>query len=275
MNIFEDYHACRDNILKGALESVEKSKNSFFYSPAHMEELAVILRTEQDEDIAIKYIWAKLNTISEMTNNLEFLPSHSSIIIKEEHPSICFKRVIENYDATLFAEENEEYIFSLKNSNSLKKYFKDDNIQGLETFDMIQERFGIDKRELNTIPPEELFSTKKVLEAFDSLMIDFGYSFESLLKWDDIKNKHSHIEATIGLLYNFLEKIGYKAEKQNKLRSRMHDVSHGIYATASDMLITGDDRFYKKTKAIYCLLEIPTIVYNKNEFTTYASQTVE
>lgn len=271
MNIFEDYHT-RDSVFKKELKSIDTTQNSFFYSPAHMEELAVILRKEPNEELALQYIWDKLVTISEVTNNLEFLPSNTSIIMKKEHPTICFKRVIDHYEATLIAEENEAFVFSSRNQESLNEYYEED-VQGIDTFSMIQTRFAINKRALNNIAPNKLFSTPEVMMAFDALMTDFGYTLKTLEKWNVINNNYSYLTSIISLLYNFLEKIGYKSEKKTKLRSRMHDVSHGIYATASDILVTRDERFYKKTKAIYCLLEIPTMVYNKDEFTTYVLQT--
>ena len=165
----------------------------------------------------------------------------------------------------------QKFIFSAKNNNTLKEYFKNDNVSGIRTFEDIQRYFEINTKELNNYEPEDLFKSTKVISAFNYIIKDYGFSFDTLEKWENINASHRKIESIISLLYNFLEKIGYKAESIKKIRSRMHDVSHGIYGTASDMLVTGDQKFYEKTKAIYKLLEIPTIVFNKSEFKQYAT----
>lgn len=271
MNIYEDYFTNRDSGIQNSIQALREININFFYSPAHMEELAVIFRQENDFNKAKKYVYDRMVNISKLTLNSEFLPSDSCIISKKEHPHICFERVIKYYGATLFAEENEKFIFSAKNNNTLKEYFKNDNVSGIRTFEDIQRYFEINTKELNNYEPEDLFKSTKVISAFNYIIKDYGFSFDTLEKWENINASHRKIESIISLLYNFLEKIGYKAESIKKIRSRMHDVSHGIYGTASDMLVTGDQKFYEKTKAIYKLLEIPTIVFNKSEFKQYAT----
>lgn len=272
MNIYEDYFSRRDLEVRTDIETAKTYYVKYYYSPAHIEELAFILRSEDDEEKALKYIYDRLINISNLTKNFEFLPSHSSIVTTTEHPTVCFKRVIDNYDATLLAEANEKFVFSIKDQKTLREYYGDDEILNIDTFDDLQKNFDIDKRELNDISPEKLFSTQKVINAFNSIMSNYCLSMDTLPKWEHLKDSHKEIEGIMALLYNFLEKIGFKSEPLKKLCSRMHDVSHGIYATGADILVTGDDKFYKKTKAIYSLLEVPTLVLSKSEFNAFVAE---
>lgn len=271
MNIYEDYLSDRNKDIKNSIDILRNTNIDFFYSPAHMEELAVILRKENNFLKATKYIFCRLINISKLTQDFEFLPSYSHIAIKQEHPSICFYRVIKDYDLTILAEENEKLIFSIKNNKTLKEYFKGNNIEQIETFEDIRHKFKIETKVINNYEAENLFKHQEIIKAFNYVINNKDFSFKKLLKWKNIKNSHSSIERILSLLYNFLEVIGYHAESTNKIRSRMHDVSHGIYATASDVFVTGDEKFYKKTKAIYKFLEIPTIVFNKSEFNEYVT----
>jgi hypothetical protein len=58
-----------------------------------------------------------------------------------------------------------------------------------------------------------------------------------------------------------------------KYRSRMHDVTHAIYAGAADVFVTGDKRYRQRVKAAYNFLRIPTKVLSTEEFLASASFT--
>lgn len=275
MNIYEDVIQNRNIEIENAIKKMRNKKEYFLFSPAHMEELAVILRTEENEEKAFHYIHERIINISYISDNWECLPSSTSIIHKQEHPYECFKRVIDNYDTTLIAEKNEEFIFSVRDKASLEEYYNNTDLQGIQTFEDIQTEMRINKKKIGDVNPEDLFDLEEIIKAFNFLMSDFCDELNNLEKWKDIKDSHSKIEETIALLYNFLEKIGYKAEGKTKYRSRMHDVSHGIYATSSDIFVIGDKKLYYKTKAIYSLLSIPTRVLNRTEFIEYINSELD
>ena len=79
-----------------------------------------------------------------------------------------------------------------------------------------------------------------------------------------LQNNHKITEILFELIFDFLDNIGYKNDKKvirkEKYRSRMHDITHSIYATKANYLITTDENFKCKTIAIYQLLNFQTKV---------------
>ena len=78
------------------------------------------------------------------------------------------------------------------------------------------------------------------------------------------------IEILMEITFDFLDDIGYKNDKhpykKEKYRSRMHDISHSIYATKSSLIVTTDRYFKNKLDAIYSLLQIPTKIMLEKDF---------
>ena len=104
MNIYADYMDSSrpsHNELKEKIDNLKK-EYTFLYSPAHMEEIARIHRSQDNENQAIDNITKKMMIISELTNNHEALQSYESIIIKQEHHKECLERVLKDYKLTLF-----------------------------------------------------------------------------------------------------------------------------------------------------------------------------
>ncbi len=69
-------------------------------------------------------------------------------------------------------------------------------------------------------------------------------------------------------MFAFLDLIDYKkgGYKKNVSISNIHDLTHAIYATVSDIVITGDERLCNRLKAVYSKLGVNTLVYCKKEF---------
>ena len=55
----------------------------FIYSPAHIEEIAVIKRKVENIEVRKKYIYQHLRIISKLTNNNELLPSDKGILLNK------------------------------------------------------------------------------------------------------------------------------------------------------------------------------------------------
>lgn len=68
----------------------------------------------------------------------------------------------------------------------------------------------------------------------------------------ELEISHKQLEYTIEILFRILNFAGYCSEKSEQTSiSGTHDVSHAIYATKADFLVTMDRRFAKKCKAVY------------------------
>ena len=78
---------------------------------------------------------------------------------------------------------------------------------------------------------------------------------------DRLKNNYNELEYTIEILMRLLNFCGYNAEKTERTAiSSTHDVTHCIYATGADRILTMDERFAKKCGAVYKFLGVDTQV---------------
>ena len=73
----------------------------------------------------------------------------------------------------------------------------------------------------------------------------------------------------MNLAANCLERIGFKREKEENYRARLHDVSHIVYAAHTNIFVTDDKKLNLKTKAIYSSIDVPSKVMNRKEFIDY------
>lgn len=85
-----------DKSIVSAVDLLKKSVN-FCYSPAHIEEVYKALKKGDSNYLENKK--NILSQISKFTNDMEYLPSMTSIIIKKESPFICYERIVK-YDTT-------------------------------------------------------------------------------------------------------------------------------------------------------------------------------
>jgi len=229
------------NITKKINYLIKNTKNIYPYSPAHIEEIAVIERKAKSQRLAKKYINTNLKIISKISNDYEYLPTNNGIIIKKENPNICFDRVIEDYKTTTLIAEELEY-------KKVKKW-KSINL-------------GID---FSTINPQNIFQNEQILNELKKSLYPI-----SIPKYFDIKENFYEIERIFEHIFDFLDNIGYqndkKVYKNEKYRSRMHDITHGIYATKASIFVTSDNNLKNKLNAIYSLLEIPTQIILEKDF---------
>ena len=65
--------------------------------------------------------------------------------------------------------------------------------------------------------------------------------------------------------------ISKEPSKKVKFRNVMNDAFHSYYGAFCDYVVSDDQGFLKKTKAMYKLLNIKTEVFEINEFISYFS----
>ena len=264
MNIVADMISDRSPVIGPKVSRLKSLGFIFPYSPAHMEETAVIFRAQEDEETAKNQVTQQLIFIKQLSNSTEYLPTGNDtpISVVTECPSVCFKRVIDHYEVSYWAEGNDEVFMSFKNNDSFRKVFGED---GAFLFEERRQAFGIEPS-VNELPENELFSDKKVLKAIGAKLANYGIEISNLPTTEDLLNSHRKTELLLSSLFNFMEEIGYRGEKFRKSRSRMHDVSHAIYATRANFFVSRDSKLISKTKAVYHLLGIPTVVLTVDEF---------
>lgn len=277
--------ALKNDALKESLLGLADKGIQCLYSPAHIEEIYNVkankeskFRNKMDDLI---------NLISMVTSNTEVLPQFDGLILKHEDPKKCYTRV-KGIDTRSMVENDSyiKYIFDTENFKNLLKL--DKHISSLSNIEpdkiwkepVVSEYIhGLNAHidriiERNNMSVDQLIlwlvDNSSYLNVYYNIL-DFN-SFEENKKlppdfcfqqgnYPILKESHAQLEFTIEILFRVLNYSGYNSEKKEKTAiSGTHDVTHAIYATKSDVLISTDQRFVKKCKAVYAFLGVPTEV---------------
>lgn len=245
-NVVSYLRAGKDELLNQKYEKMA-SEELFIFSPAHLEDIAV---SEKRDGADKQIIVDEIEFLSKITLQNALRPRTRDLVeLCKESPQECYGRVIEHYENNDLAEMLDKAVIQDAIANPLGNPIEVNNIAP----EVI----------LNKLSYKELIAVWLV----DAKVISPDEGIESL-RWNfsDIKNRFSVFEAYVNLAANLLEKIGYFREKESNSRSRLHDVSHMIYAAYSDVFVTADKKMLQKTKAIYSMLQVPTKVMNLKEF---------
>jgi hypothetical protein len=234
----------------------DTKNNEYYYSPAHLEEIANILRSCSNKTDAVRYMTSNISLLHRLTKGKEYLQDKSSQYKRiNEHPMFCIGRVFKYYNITLEEEINQKNFFT--NREYIREIF-------------IKE-CGLPKNEISSIPPEELTRQGyflKCIEKFNSI-VDKNCIFS--YTWNDIKEKYD-VSCHIEQLLNIIECMGYNSDKNKKYRNRLHDNAHIIYATNSDIFVSNDIKQIRKCKVVYLFYGITTKVMNIDEYLKYLAK---
>lgn len=255
-NIFESYRVDDVEGLRTAVDGI-KDDHMLPYSPAHMEDLASSLAWQEFEEDEIgpvlKRCEDRLQNVINISKMMEVFPGkgHKPTRIVEEHPGACLVRVLKHFDRNRFLDVRER---------TMLEQIKATDAEG-ELSSIIS---NLPENFLST--PEYALGIQKKFEASRELMNKKRKLGLEDLKWPGISRSHTVLEHVFEILMNYLEEVRFKPENVKNFRSRMHDITHGIYATKADVFITGDKRFYHKLRVAYHYLNVPTRVLSLEEF---------
>jgi len=219
-----------------------------------MEEIATGLAqaSSGDAEDRLVSVSRKLNSVSRISRDVELFPADSGpMVLKVEPPLDCFRRVVMHYDRNPIVEANEEQMLAS---------FKDGDPQGKRANTM------------SNLPEDFLIDSDYGEDLRMKLHFDHDLPFRCKVHgvkgftWPEISRHYPVLERTIELAMNFLEDVRYRPEQVAKSRSRMHDVTHCIYATGCQQFITNDKRLYDKVRAVYRYFGVPTRVLMLEEF---------
>lgn len=239
------------------LEAKVKSlsdRHIFPYSPAHLEEVATALMQPKflKLDDPKRFFSRKLDSISEISGNRELYPSDDGpITMKAEYPIKCLGRVLRYYDSNPGIEANEARM--------------------LEIYKAADTDGGVANR-MSNLPVDFLLNTEHGEKLHQRLHSDLDFLVRCRthcvddLTWPSISKHFPVLERALELSLNFLENVRYRPEQVVKSRSRMHDVTHCIYASNCEQFVTQDKRLYDKVRAVYLYFGIPTRVLTLQEF---------
>jgi hypothetical protein len=259
--------------LNDLIASIDRSKFQIIYSPAHIEEIAV---STKRHNYPLEKTKEKLDFLSLLTNNIELLPfmrndvrviEDLGLYLCEEHPENCYERVVAKYENNDLAEQMEEEF--LTDATKKNIYGNDPIIINNTAPEIVLLESVYDLSIKEAIFMTLLSTTKynkdqiRELMGVGSKLTEFSFAL--------IKTDFSVIETAMQIVFNELELIRYRPEKQKNYRSRLHDVSHSIYAAYCDYFITEDSKLSYKAKATYAYLKIDTVVMDINGLTSIVS----
>jgi len=239
-NVMCDYFSRKEENIINKVKLL-KEKVAFPYSPAHLEEVANIKKSNLPSEEIMNLVTQNINGIIDITGYYEYLPNEK-IISKLEDPMLCFYRVIKDYDkTTTYAEFLHEKLF--------------------------QERFGVKDdyiiANIGNLNPYDLFENVNVKRA---LLVFCKNDSSEIVKLKEHNYLCEKLTYSIDNLVCFLELIGFYSDRLNQYRSNLHDISHLIYASKADYFVSGDKKTRCKAKAVYSFLNIETKVIDKDEF---------
>lgn len=118
---------------------------------------------------------------------------------------------------------------------------------------------GIDPANLfHGIKESEKDAYKKVWEIEIVKNLSYALLDKRITCYDKLKNNYLDLEYVISTLFGILSTAGFKREKTEKKNvSGQYDIQHAICSTFCDMLITSDQRFADKYKAVAYKMQIP------------------
>lgn len=257
-------------------------KCSIFISVAHVEEYYKAYKNDKNQKNVeyLKNLKKVMITITEQETILNPIIDNSKRIeAKSESFEDCYKRVkrydtrenIENYGVFL-NEKEKENVGELRRNNPDFKYISNlDKKEIWNTPEIIEEikkfsdyviRYNNDAWK-NLIPIYEPWIVQWVKE-IKKIPPDFSLE-KDCFKKDNIN--FIILETVMEFMSNLLNRYGYHRDKElRKTISGIHDVSHLIYATYCEYLVSFDQNFSKRAEAIYYFLGIHTRVLSFNEF---------
>ena len=222
------------------------------FGPAHLEDIAASAKRDKTPPHITE---AEIQFLAKIAgrNSLRCTDG-KQVILYDESPQDCYKRVVDQYHVNDLVEPLEAAVIA-----------------------DAHDRPAGSPKEMNNISPADILGKfiYRVLIAlwlFKAGIIGRDEQVESLSwQFEDLKNRFSVFETYVNMAANILEKLGYYREAKHRSRARLYDVTHIIYAAYCDTFVTGDVKLAKKAQAIYCMLGIPTQVLLDKEFVTQLS----
>ncbi|MDX4061684.1 hypothetical protein Q6A90_04820 [Aliarcobacter skirrowii] len=261
VNAFKQISTHNNEKFTDKVKDIDKEKFAIVYSVAHLEELKSSTHYG-------------LSTLEHIKKDLLMYNTYADKILRPDP----------YYDVKI---NNVQYMQYVQYTEGLAEEFYEDVSKAMYRNDIVENinrKILKETNELNSPENNNFEILQQSKEVIILYLVKLGILSEDLFKlamnwkFSDIKEKFYIVEIYIELALRILENSGrYEdREKINKkrtlekiARSWTHDTSHIIYASYCDFFISSDAKLKNKAKAIYELLEVPTIILDVNEFIDY------
>ncbi len=175
---------------------------------------------------------------------------------------VGMREQIRNY-SELMREQYKSTLHELENT-MLKDIPDTKEWNGIKSY---RESVGIGPKELNNIEPPKV--VEKIWDVF-SVKLPESDNISSLEDFFQVRvnpiypDRPYHLHQKITGMYNMLNTIGYfpdsKVHKERRFIAAMSDNSHASMASFCNVLLSRDENFVKKVRAVYEYLGVPTEV---------------
>lgn len=234
-------------IENGSLTISDLKKNvhpnliDFFYSSAHIQETEEI-KAETDL-LRNKRIEKRLRTIESVTK------------------SNYLYHNLNDGKVYLFKEKPESVLDTIRDvpfGNSVMKVLV--NLIGESEREKFRLQLGLDSKKLNN------YNTLEIVEHLNAKLIDWGDMsiLEMIEKAVELhpQGKDFGLNNRFGGIFELLDLLGYWTDKYNDKSNyaRMWDSNHAYFASFCDFFISDDKRTRNKTKVVYGIYGIDTVI---------------
>ena len=260
--------ALTDDSIKKAVSSLKQHRFTFMYSPAHIEEIYKALKDGGES--YLENAKSLIRMLIDFTDCNELLPTDARGIVRcVEHPCQCLQRVAK-WDTTERMKHDSQTKYDSDSAHYHKMISVDKHNQSISNLshEAIW-KYPVIARALADLNENLQYSIERANASDDTRLCalmgaDKRLPSDLRIKegtFDELKKNHTQLEYVIEVLFRLLNRYGYNSDKsQSTTLSGIHDVTHAIYATCTDVLITMDFRFAQKCRAVYYFLRVPTNV---------------
>ncbi len=238
--------------LRSKMEELKANGHVFPHSPAHCEEIAhsvVVLNKRKNlkQIKTLNYVSNKIAILPYQRGDAELINCNGAYFVAED-ASKCYWRVAESYHRNKTAER----ISSIQIRDAAENPTRKAPIQA------------------NNMSPNQLLPAKRLEELLSStlahLKIDANQILSTGIIFDRIKHNFSVLEEFLERIHLEIESRGFHPEPPENYRSRLHDITHSIYACYCDIFVSNDARLRRRAQAAFVAIGSSCKVINDAKF---------
>lgn len=227
-----------------AVAKFHESGSVFPYSPAHIEEIAGAHHTGSGAPVS-----EQLAHLSRLSGNWALMPTDgASAAFRIEDINACFARVYDNG-----GKEETDFAIEVERSGIAQYTTPEANAE----LTRLRER-------LEAKNASEIFQSPEVFHLLEQLAREKNFRIKVAT--------FGEREATIAVLFDVLNRVGFRKEHNDKrIGNRVHDVSHAIYASYTDVFVTNDRKLRHSVEAIFPFCNINVEILSMDQFVQRAT----
>lgn len=232
------YHAFAGPVRE-AVAALSATGATFPFSPAHVEEIAKAHAVGGGPPLA-----EQMDNVADISRGIAIMPAVAGpAVVRSEDPWACLSRVQDDG-----GRDRTEWAIVWERARMLSYVSEEDRADFEKTRDKVRQCRW-----------QEVFSEPIILEHVGYMARCLGFR----MRLETFQER----ERTLATLFDVLNGFGFRAELNAKrVKNRVHDVSHAIYASYADVFVTRDRDLREQSKAVFQLCGIKVEILDYDEF---------